>query len=109
MKLIGIEEHFLTAEIRDAWYSIGLGVTAPSVAFHGGGIEARLLDLADDRLATMVGTDRLLFSTDFPYQYRPGGDARRFLNECGLARSAKAGFAYGNWMRLTRELGLIQK
>ena len=42
MKLIGIEEHFLTAEIRDAWNAIGLGATDPSVAFHSGTIEGRL-------------------------------------------------------------------
>jgi predicted TIM-barrel fold metal-dependent hydrolase len=51
--------------------------------------------------AAIVGTDRLLFSTDYPYQYRPGRDARRFLAACGLDTSAKASFAHGNWSRLT--------
>jgi predicted TIM-barrel fold metal-dependent hydrolase len=51
--------------------------------------------------AAVVGPDRLLFSTDYPYQYRPGGDARRFLAECGLEDADKAGFAHGNWLRLT--------
>jgi len=54
-----------------------------------------------ERAASVVGTDRLLFSTDFPYQYRPGRDARRFLESCGLNDPAKAGFAHGNWQRLT--------
>ncbi|MDR3437236.1 amidohydrolase family protein [Telmatospirillum sp.] len=54
-----------------------------------------------ERSAAVVGTDRLLFSTDFPYQYRPGADARRFLENCGLAEPAK--FAHGNWLRLTGE------
>jgi predicted TIM-barrel fold metal-dependent hydrolase len=54
------------------------------------------------RAAKVVGMDRLLFSTDFPYQYRPGGDARRFLAECGLDETDKAGFAHGNWLRLTQ-------
>ncbi len=53
------------------------------------------------RTAQIVGTDRLLFSTDFPYQYRPGGDARRFLDECGLNDADRAAFAHGNWLRLT--------
>ena len=53
------------------------------------------------RAAAIVGTDRLLFSTDYPYQYRPGGNARRFLAECGLNDPDKAAFAYGNWDRLT--------
>jgi predicted TIM-barrel fold metal-dependent hydrolase len=53
-----------------------------------------------ERAAAVVGYDRLLFSTDFPYQYRPGGDARKFLQTCGLSEPEKAGFAHGNWLRL---------
>ena len=53
------------------------------------------------RAAAVVGTDRLLFSTDYPYQYRPGGDARKFLNHCGLDEADTAAFAHGNWERLT--------
>ncbi|MCW2266755.1 amidohydrolase [Gluconobacter cerinus] len=37
-----------------------------------------------EQAAPVVGRDRLLFSTDYPYQYRSGGDARRFLENCGL-------------------------
>ena len=55
------------------------------------------------RALAVVGPDRLLFSTDFPYQYRPGRDARRFLEDCGLDNTAKAGFAHSNWQRLTGE------
>src|ERR1700712_5558026 len=54
------------------------------------------------RAAAIVGTDRLLFSTDFPYQYRPGRDARRFLAECGLGEADKPAFAHENWVRLTQ-------
>ncbi len=54
-----------------------------------------------ERAVAIVGAGRLLFSTDYPYQYRPGGDARRFLAECGLGDAEKAGFAHGNWLRLT--------
>lgn len=53
------------------------------------------------RALEVVGPERLLFSTDYPYQYRPGGDARRFLDECGLEGDEKAGFASANWERLT--------
>jgi uncharacterized protein len=56
-----------------------------------------------ERAAGVVGTDRLLFSTDFPYQYRPGGNARRFLESCGLDDAGKTAFAHGNWLRLTGE------
>lgn len=57
------------------------------------------------RALAIVGPERLLFSTDYPYQYRPGGDARRFLDECGLDDAAKAGFASANWERLTGAAG----
>lgn len=68
MKLVGIEEHFLTAEIRDAWRAIGLDATDPSVAFHSGAIEGRLLDLAQDRLALMdeTGLDVQVLSLTTP-------------------------------------------
>lgn len=52
------------------------------------------------RALEIVGPERLLFSTDYPYQYRAGHDARRFLDQCGLDDDAKAGFASGNWERL---------
>ena len=52
------------------------------------------------RAAAIVGTDRLMFSTDFPYQYRSGRDARRFIETCGLSGADLAGFAHGNWERL---------
>jgi predicted TIM-barrel fold metal-dependent hydrolase len=54
-----------------------------------------------ERAAAVVGTDRLLFCTDFPYQYRPGRDARNFVENCGLDEDAKGKFAHGNWIRLS--------
>lgn len=53
------------------------------------------------RAKNIVGADRLLFSTDYPYQYRPGGDARSFINACDLSEAEKAKFAHGNWQQLT--------
>ena len=50
----------------------------------------------------IVGPDRLLFSTDFPYQYRPGDEPRRFLEKAPLTAVAREGFAHANWDRLTR-------
>ncbi|OHV08702.1 hypothetical protein BH688_11770 [Kushneria phosphatilytica] len=40
------------------------------------------------RAAAVVGHERLLFSTDFPYQYREGGKARAFIECCGLEGSS---------------------
>jgi predicted TIM-barrel fold metal-dependent hydrolase len=49
----------------------------------------------------IVGIDRVLFSTDYPYQYRPGRDARRFLEQTALDEADKEKFANANWQRLT--------
>ncbi len=54
------------------------------------------------RCLEIVGPERLLFSTDFPYLYRPGGAPRRFLDDCPLDAAARESFAHGNWDRLTR-------
>jgi uncharacterized protein len=68
MKLIGIEEHFLTPDIRDSWNAINLGATDPSVAFHSGAIESRLFDLAEGRIALMdeTGLDVQVLSLTTP-------------------------------------------
>ncbi len=50
----------------------------------------------------IVGPERILFSTDYPYQYRPGHQAREFLEASSLSLPDKDLFAHGNWERLTR-------
>ena len=55
------------------------------------------------RTLELVGRDRILFSVDYPYQYRPGGAGRSFLNQAALSPEEKELFAHGNWERL-REL-----
>jgi hypothetical protein len=55
------------------------------------------------RSIEIVGTERILFSTDYPYQYRPGGGARTFLEEIALTHEQKRGFAHENWERLSTE------
>lgn len=53
------------------------------------------------RCVDIVGVERILFSTDFPYQYRPGRDAQSFLERVPLDEVGNAKFAHGNWERLT--------
>jgi uncharacterized protein len=53
------------------------------------------------RTLEIIGPERILFSVDYPYQYRPGGAARSFLNEAELSPQEKELFAHGNWERLT--------
>jgi predicted TIM-barrel fold metal-dependent hydrolase len=54
-----------------------------------------------ERTVELIGTDRILFSADYPYQYRTGRDARNFLEQTPLSEADKAKFAYGNWEKLT--------
>ncbi len=54
------------------------------------------------RSLEIVGPERILFSTDYPYQYRPGRQARSFLEQAAVPDEQKALFAHGNWERLTR-------
>ncbi len=54
------------------------------------------------RSLEIVGPERILFSTDYPYQYRPGRQARLFLEQAALSDEQKTLFAHGNWERLTQ-------
>jgi predicted TIM-barrel fold metal-dependent hydrolase len=54
------------------------------------------------RSAEIIGTDRILFSADYPYQYRQGRDARNFLEATALNKEDKEKFAFANWERLTK-------
>jgi predicted TIM-barrel fold metal-dependent hydrolase len=74
--------------VRDNLYLTASGMFSPAYA---------------QRAIDAVGLDRILFSTDFPYQYRPGGDARHFLEGLPLDMADKAKFAHKNWERLTRK------
>ncbi len=53
----------------------------------------------------VVGIDRILFSADYPYQYRPGGAPRQFLEQLAISAEDKEKIAHGNWERLTQASG----
>ena len=53
------------------------------------------------RSVEIIGPDRILFSADYPYQYRTGRDARNFLEATELTQEDKEKFAFKNWERLT--------
>ncbi len=48
----------------------------------------------------IVGVERILFSTDYPFQSAPQGGARRFLVEADLTDPDREKIASGNWDRL---------
>ena len=54
-----------------------------------------------ERSVEIIGADRILFSADYPYQYRPGRAARNFLEATNLHKEDKEKFAFANWERLT--------
>ena len=53
------------------------------------------------RTIEILGVDRILFSTDYPFRYAPEGGARRFLDEAAVSDGDKAKIAHGNWARRT--------
>lgn len=53
------------------------------------------------RSVDIIGIDRILFSTDYPYQYRPGREARTFVEATNLSQKDKEKFSFANWERLT--------
>jgi len=56
------------------------------------------------RSLEVVGPERILFSTDYPYQYRPGRPGRLFIEEAALSLEQKELFAHGNWERLMKSV-----
>jgi predicted TIM-barrel fold metal-dependent hydrolase len=55
------------------------------------------------RSLEIVGAERILFSTDYPYQYRPGRPGLSFLEKAVLSPEQKELFAHGNWERLSQQ------
>jgi uncharacterized protein len=52
------------------------------------------------RSMEILGVDRIMFATDYPFQLAPGGGARTFLEGAGLSREDQEKIAHGNWERL---------
>lgn len=77
MKLIGVEEHFLTKEVCKAWKTAGLEEKDPSIAFNSGITKRRLFDLTDQRLALMdeSGLDIQVLSLTSPALHGLGAES----------------------------------
>ena len=52
----------------------------------------------------VVGIDRIMFSTDYPFQFAPRGGAREFLLASGLSPNQCAMIASNNWLAMTASL-----
>lgn len=53
----------------------------------------------------VVGTDRILYATDYPFVDTFSGKARAFLEGAPLSDAEKTAMGSGNWERLTGHLG----
>ena len=56
------------------------------------------------RTIETVGIERILFSTDYPFQFAGAGGARAFLETADLEREEKELIAHGNWERLSNRV-----
>ncbi len=54
------------------------------------------------RAIDIIGSDRILFSQDYPYQYRTGNDARNFIDTVNIHTDVKEKFAFRNWEKLVK-------
>ena len=48
----------------------------------------------------MVGIERILFATDYPYRPAPEGGVAHFLQSAGLDHAGQERIASGNWNEL---------
>ena len=48
----------------------------------------------------VLGIERVMFSTDYPYQFAGEGGARRFLEEAAISTDDRESIAHGNWERI---------
>ena len=48
----------------------------------------------------VLGPERILFSSDYPYRFTPNGGARTFLQSADLSEATRDAVAHGNWERL---------
>ena len=56
------------------------------------------------RTIETIGIERVLFSTDYPFQFAGQGGARAFLETAELEREEKELIAHGNWERLSNRV-----
>lgn len=52
----------------------------------------------------VIGAERILFSTDYPYVIAPNGGSRSFLEAADMGDGHRSAIAHGNWERLTAEI-----
>jgi len=66
----------------------------------GGVFSQRYLQWALD----VVGPDRIMFASDYPYVIVPDGGSRRFLEGAEISERDREKIASGNWERLCEDI-----
>jgi len=66
----------------------------------GGVFSQRYLQWALD----VVGPDRIMFASDYPYVMVPDGGSRRFLEGAAISEVDREKIASGNWERLCEDI-----
>ena len=109
MRLIGLEEPFVTADLLESWRALELRWQDLALRPSSGGASAsRLADLGGERLAAMDETGlevQVLSITapgvpDYLFEPAPWGGYRRLLEEADLSDADREKIASGNWERL---------
>jgi predicted TIM-barrel fold metal-dependent hydrolase len=52
----------------------------------------------------VLGPERIMFSSDYPYRFTPGGGARHFLESADLSDVDRGAIAHGNWERMVADI-----
>ena len=96
MRIVALEEHFLTRDVRDAWAALARAERDGSLTlFTDGEVGAMLYDLAEARIARMdaSGVDLAVLSLTTPGVQNLGADAAvalaRRTNTCSPRRCGR--------------------
>ena len=124
MKTIGLEEHFVTTDVIEAWSRLEPQWHNPPGLAGDDDLKRRLAASLKRPVSEyfrtnmfvtpsgvfsqrylrwaieVMGLDRTLFSTDYPYRFVSDGGARRFLEEAELIEADREMIGSGNWERL---------
>lgn len=92
-----IDEMRRTSKIQrpvSEYFKTNVSVTASGIWSH------RYLRWAIE----VLGVERIMFSTDYPYRFTPDGGARKFLEEAALNQAEKIAIASGNWEHMVAKI-----
>ena len=88
--------------------AVGLGLQRPIQDYFRGNVWVTGSGLLSQRylrwVAEVIGLDRILYATDYPFVDTRAGQARAFLESAALTNEQRTSIASGGWERLTQHL-----